>query len=483
MVDSSASLPTSETERLPMSEPARTPRSRLAQRLFLLFVLVAVLPLALTDWIASLATTQVAEDLNLGARSQATRQVSRQVLDRLLNAKSLLRLAPEDATGGSADAGRPEPPGIGQVFHRVTLVGPQGQTHWPVGEPDGLAGAWSRADTGLDRPEAPHDSAEVQLRLDFSQPNLPRVLLGAFRDGSLRWVAELDSGHLWAPLADAGLDTAWSVRDNRGRQLVRQVGEDSPLQNESDLAEARGDVVSSNTQLFLAGELGAGEWLFTQQAPRPRVHWQGLPLGVWLGAVALLALLAIAVLSHWSIRLTLQPLRQLTRGTHALAAGAAGTRVEIQRDDEIGALADAFNDMARRIESQFETLEGLAAIDREILAGASFERVAGHALQRLAARYPGACASVSWRDGDSVLQRSWLTRGQADSALIRTERFELEREAATQFAGLSRDEVLDPAQLAAEARQAMPRWLCRETPRARRRSRCCRCGTRARRRR
>jgi diguanylate cyclase (GGDEF)-like protein len=447
-----------------MSDDARAPRSRLAQRLFLLFVLVAVLPLALTDWIATLATTQVAEDLSLGARSQATRQVSRQVLDRLLNAKSLLRLAPEAPPGGSADAALTEPAGLGQVFHQVTLLGAQGQTHWPASEPASLASVWASADSGLERPQAAHTAAEVQLRLDFSLPSQPRVLLGAFRDGSLRWIAEVDSGHLWAPLTDAGLDTAWSVRDNRGRLLVRHVGEDSPLQRESDLAEARGDVVSSNTQLFLAGELGAGEWLFTQQAPRPRVRWQGLPLALWLGAVALLGLLAVALFSHWSIRRTLQPLRQLTQGTQALAAGAAGTRVEIRRDDEIGDLADAFNDMAQRIETQIGTLEGLAAIDRDILDGVSFERVAGHALQRLASRYPRACASVNWREGASALHRSWMTRGPADALLIRSEQLELDGEALMRFAGLFRDELLDPAQPAAASRQALPRWLCPGDP-------------------
>jgi diguanylate cyclase len=447
-----------------MSEPARTSGSRLAQRLFLLFVLVAVLPLALTDWIATLATTQVAEDLNLGARAQATRQVSRQVLDRLLNAKSLLRLAPETLPIGPTVSAAAEPPGLGQVFHQVTLLGPNGQTHWPASEPASLAAVWARADSGLDRPEAPHDAADVRMRVDFSLPSQPRVLLGAFRDGSLRWIAELDAAHLWAPLADAGLDTAWSVRDNRGRLLVRLVGEDSPLQRESDLAEARGDVVSSNTQLFLAGELGAGEWLFTQQAPRPSVRWQGLPLGLWLGAVAALGLLAVTLFSHWSIRLMLQPLRQLTRGTQALAAGAAGTRVEIDRNDEIGALADAFNDMAQRIEAHIETLEGLAAIDRDILDGASFERVAGHALQRLAARYPRCCAAVSWREDASVLHRIWMTRGPADSALIRSERLELDAEAVTRFAGLYRDELLDPSQPAAAARQSLPRWLCPGEP-------------------
>ena len=447
-----------------MSDNARAPRSRLAQRLFLLFLLVAVLPLALTDWIASLATTQVAEDLSLGARSQTTRQASRQVLDRLLNAKSLLRLAPDALPPGMAGSMLFEPPGLGPVFHQMTLLGTSGQTHWPAGEPANLAHVWARADSGLDRPEAPHDAAEVQLRLDFSLPSQPRVLLGAFRDGSLRWIAELDSDHLWAPLADAGLDTAWSVRDNRGRLLVRQVGEDSPLRRESDLAEARGEVVSSNTQLFLTGELGAGEWLFTQQAPRPHVRWQGMPLALWLGAVALLGLLAVALFSHWSIRRTLQPLRQLTQGTQALAAGAAGTRVEILRDDEIGELADAFNDMAQRIETQIGTLEGLAAIDRDILDGVSFERVAGHALQRLAARYPRACASVNWREGASALHRSWMTRGPADALLIRSEQLELDGESLMRFAGLFRDELLDPAQPAAATRQAPPRWLCPGDP-------------------
>ena len=447
-----------------MSDAARAPRSRLAQRLFLLFVLVAVLPLALTDWIASLATTQVAEDLNLGARAQATRQASRQVLDRLLNAKSLLRLAPDVLPGEAFGAALAEPPGLGQVFNQITLLGPGGASHWPASDAASLAGAWARADGGLDQPEAPHDAAEVQLRLDFSLPSQPRVLLGAFRDGSLRWIAEVDSGHLWAPLADAGLDTAWSVRDNRGRLLVRQVGEDSPLQRESDLAEARGDVLSSHTQLFLAGELGAGEWLFTQQAPRPRVHWQGLPLGLWLGTVAVLGLLAVALFSHWSIRLTLQPLRQLTRGTQALASGVTDTRVEIRRDDEIGELADAFNHMAQRIETQIETLEGLAVIDRDILDGAPFERVAGHALQRLAARYPGCCVSVNWREGASVLHRTWLTRGPADAALIRSEQFELDGAAVMRFAGLFRDELVGSAAPAAAPNQAQPRWLSAGEP-------------------
>lgn len=69
--------------------PGRRP-ARLAWRLFLLFVLVALLPLALTDWLASIATTEVATRLTVEHRRATTRHTSRQVLDRMLSGKALL---------------------------------------------------------------------------------------------------------------------------------------------------------------------------------------------------------------------------------------------------------------------------------------------------------------------------------------------------------------------------------------------------------
>lgn len=411
-------------------ESHRSRRSRLARRLFLLFVLVAIIPLALTDWIASLATGEVANRLTQDHRAQATRNVSRQVLDRLLAGKSLL-LAQAEARMQEV------PPGLGRMFSHVARVDSEPMASWPPHSAEDLLIAWTAAGGGGFVVPPDRAAFEVQLRVDHSLPTQPRVMLGAHRRGALVWLAVLDAEYLWGPLADAGLDTAWWVHDARGQLVVHQAGEDFTLRRE--LGQSSDDLLESTTELFLAGELHTGDWRFTQRAPRQPVLWYGAPLGLWLGLVAAAALLMIAMLSHWRIRLALDPLSQLTRVTRRLAKGATGTRVNIERDDEIGELAQAFNEMAARIETQFDALEGLAAIDRDILAGAPFERVAGHALQRLATRYPTACAMVAWRDGERGMRQAWLAPAIDATRLVLNDCFELDEEGFDRFAVIAHD--------------------------------------------
>ncbi len=389
---------------------------RLTRRLFVLFVLVAVLPLALTDWLASLATTQVATQLTQDHRRATTRHTARQVLDRLLAGKALMAALVEASD-------QEHPTGFGRIFSHVVRVDGAAAKSWPPNQAEELLLAWSQARSGLGRTDAPAGLLEAELRVDHSLPSQPRVMLGAHRHGKLVWLGVLDGGYLWAPLADAGLDTAWWVRDDEGRLISLYAGEDYTLRHEEGSVGAD-EFLETRAELFLAGELRAGEWNFTQRSPRLPVLWNGAPLALWLAAVAVAALLAIATLSHWRIRTTLEPLAQLTRVTRRLATGAGAARVEIRRDDEIGDLAEAFNDMAARIETQLDALAGLAAIDRDILAGAPFERVVGHALQRIAARYPTARAMVAWRDGPGAMRQAWLAPAGDAARLVLNDRFE-----------------------------------------------------------
>ncbi|MGC9186049.1 MAG: hypothetical protein ACP5GC_11460, partial [Thiomonas sp.] len=68
--------------------------SRLARQLFALFVVAALVPLAMSDWLSSTAVNAVARQLYMQSQQRMTRQVSRQVFDRLLTAKALLRSLP-----------------------------------------------------------------------------------------------------------------------------------------------------------------------------------------------------------------------------------------------------------------------------------------------------------------------------------------------------------------------------------------------------
>jgi len=65
------------------------------------------------------------------------------------------------------------------------------------------------------------------------------------------------------------------------------------------------------------------------------------------------ALLLIAVLSWFSVwRVVGVPVKALTRGTERLAAGDLGYQIEVQSQDEIGELAESFNDMSRELQSE-----------------------------------------------------------------------------------------------------------------------------------
>lgn len=82
--------------------------SQLARQLFAVFVLAALLPLAASDWLSSTAVNNMARQLYRQNQERTTRQVSRQVFDRLLTAKDLLRALPAAPPRPGAS-----PPGLG----------------------------------------------------------------------------------------------------------------------------------------------------------------------------------------------------------------------------------------------------------------------------------------------------------------------------------------------------------------------------------
>ncbi|MDE2092654.1 MAG: EAL domain-containing protein, partial [Burkholderiales bacterium] len=414
-------------------------RSGLAQRLFALFLLASLVPLALSDWVSTAAVSEIAESLSVGSRAKTTRQVSRQVFDRLLAGKTLL--VTTQSVMRSQGLGPATPPNPAPVFLSLAHVQAQGDVAASTGIAADLRRAWVDAAPAATERNPPFnvDRAgvdEIELRVSAPPGATPRVLLGSSRQGVLHWIGEFDPHYLWAPLTDAGEDSGWSVADAGGRRLVHHEGGDY----RAGASHSAQDHIDSRARLFLGGEFGAGDWVFMQRSPRPQVLWHGQQLVAWLSLVALGTLLTAALLGGWQIRRTLVPLEQLTQGTRRLAQGAVGTRVTVHRDDEIGTLARSFNDMAEHIEAQFDAIQGLAAIDRDILDGMPFDHLAARVLTQLAALYPQACAAVSWRDGGTALKRVDLrARDGKPSAAIETA-FALTPEQDHAYASLLADE-------------------------------------------
>ena len=366
------------------------PGGRMARRLFALFVAAALLPLLLSDWLALSAVTRIADDLQQKAHADRTREISRQVLDRLLAARDVMTVLPDpiDAVMPPSNALLP---GLGRSFSSLEGFDAQGRTI--VLRSASPAPAQAQA-----QPPPTHrhavSSSPYALIVERGSGTAPRILLERRVEGRLVWRAELDAGSLWRPVLEGAGDTRWQVLDAQGRALL--------LNDPGDDLGAAPRLAS--VALPLDGLFDGGSWQFQHEAPRVGVQFMGATLARWLALLALGTALAVALLAHWRIRRVFRPLEALAEGTRRLAAGDTTARVAVpasrQPADEIDELAGSFNDMAARIDEQLGALHELAAIDHDILRGAPMDLVARRLMGQLLRTMPSAVVAICWQDCD-----------------------------------------------------------------------------------
>ncbi len=102
-------------------------------------------------------------------------------------------------------------------------------------------------------------------------------------------------------------------------------------------------------------------WIVFVELPRREVL-----APVWASLMQTLVLLALGtlmalLLGGWLARRMVVPIRQLQAGAQRLGEGDLRQRISLDSQDEIGALARRFNDMAGRIQEAQETLEAKVA--------------------------------------------------------------------------------------------------------------------------
>jgi signal transduction histidine kinase len=86
----------------------------------------------------------------------------------------------------------------------------------------------------------------------------------------------------------------------------------------------------------------------------------------WMLVIASVLIVLGALLARVLGRSVTRPLAQLTAATGEIAAGRYGQRVHLDRADELGGLADRFNDMATQVETAHEQLERQVAEARTL---------------------------------------------------------------------------------------------------------------------
>ncbi len=395
--------------------------SRVGRRFLLLFLLAAGLPMALMSLLSSRAVEEVVQRYAAELRAEQVRSVATAVLGRLMAARTMMQAWPDSAPQEvqPADPMLQWPserlPGLGVIFTRAALLSADHQVLWAS---DARATEWARlglAESGAarqvqlkgrERPVSVGGARLLELPPE-SAVAVGRVLLtlpSAVVDGR-RWVAELAPEELWQPLAQEDDDgSQWCVRSSRqvmlfcaGANGASGTAGKSGMSGRGAVESAEsadGQVVRDRWGLFLAAEFGTGDWQFERTSLSDSARFGGLVLGEWLFGVTLAALLLAGLLSMAQVRRTLGPLQSLTQATRRLAQRERQVIVEASSDDEFGELAQSFNDMARRIDSQLESLQALSDIDRLILQAGALDAVVQQVLSQALAVLPRSVAAV-----------------------------------------------------------------------------------------
>jgi len=371
--------------------------TRVARRLFLRFVMCAVLPMGVLAGLSfATVTANLRErgDLRLSEVATATERSVRDRLDRarddlallvgVVEADELTRpVGPWNEPRAAASLA--EASGLSRIRDRLLdLPRPAGFESLVVATPGGGTEAVfgrSPAVPTIGELDLRHlrsgKALLVEVEADPKQIWMGRALsIGGERE-TLLW-AELDPVHLWAT------STELARRGDFGELYVlnAQFGEvyrhGLPDQAITD------DVVRSATRsIFLRDEYSAGTWYVVANVSERAVMAPMRGFAFTFLPLALLVLLGLVLWSIAHIRRTIEPLLRLQAATQRIGAEDFGARIDVSTAGEFQDLAVSFNTMAANLGRRFQTLTALRQLDRVGLEATTRREIVDTLLQTL----------------------------------------------------------------------------------------------------
>jgi HAMP domain-containing protein len=146
--------------------------------------------------------------------------------------------------------------------------------------------------------------------------------------------------------------------------------------------------------------------------------------GLMVIAMSALFVAALIGVTYLNSGLLLAPLRRLSEGTRAVAAGDLDTKVDLQRGDELGMLADSFNSMVeqlreserhleRQVEERTAELRAMIEISRSLASAQNLRALVETILAPRLSNSEKTRSKLSIRSGLKVANRTspaWLRR-------------------------------------------------------------------------
>lgn len=381
-------------------------RSRVARRIFALFVLCALLPIAALAIISFLQVTRQLKEQSFARLQQASKSLGMSTVERLRLLETEMRMIGSRVSAGVQDGILP-PQTLGENLQerfkgleRVTEDGRHIAVLGRVGNRPTLTPAAQRhilsGKTVVSSAAGPNGNSGVFMSCAIDPRNPARGML----------LAEINTTYLWS---DYMLPPRTELCVLSESQQILSCTRGTPPSIRAQFTAKTGFLSRGQFEWNDAGkEFLASYWMIPLRFDYFTPGWtvvlsesnadvlapvakfkQTFPL------VILMALWVVLLLSIAQIRRSLVPLEKLQEGTHRIAGKDFDSRVTVTSGDEFEELAGSFNAMAYRLGRQFNALTTISEIDRAVLSALDTEKIVETVLTRLPEILPCDFASVT----------------------------------------------------------------------------------------
>ncbi|KTD20324.1 EAL domain-containing protein [Legionella londiniensis] len=355
-------------------------QSKVARRIFLLFVVSALIPLIFLAFFQIFQTERQIRESSLAEVRKEAKSMGMEIIGRLLHLENQLNLLGKAILFLASEKGQNEKNFIflAPDFAAITFLSASGAIALkgkllsiPAGMPSIPEGSsWITVQEG----EAKKNSKVILVhRLDKKQ-----YLLGQVGD---IWDFDIPThAKFWVIGPEDRLIRSNTAISPPGNLAIEKARKDSGA-----FAWEFGDTTYfvGYWKIFLRQRLYSQNWFIALAQPKASIFSQAKSLYALFIPIVVFALLLSLLLSQAQIRRYLIPLEKLRQATRRIARRDFTQPVNVKSNDEFEELGDAFNTMSKRLRQQFQTLSLLSTLDQAILATEKGEQVLRIIFERL----------------------------------------------------------------------------------------------------
>ncbi|WP_455221546.1 EAL domain-containing protein [Kaarinaea lacus] len=221
------------------------------------------------------------------------------------------------------------------------------------------------------------------ISLDVAAAN-PSLLIAEINQNKLWDIETIIHNPAFACITTEHYENLYCSNDNIKlgslKRALEQNNESSAIFN---WRENNTDFIAYYWTIFLEGKFAINPWLVVLSKPRLENQTSLENIKNIYPIVVVLSFLLVILLTASQLRRNLTPLELLQKATREVASGNFNTQVDIKSNDEFQELANAFNNMAVRLDKQFKSLSAMAEIDRVILSSSNKDYVVDTVLRRI----------------------------------------------------------------------------------------------------